>query len=106
MIRRPPRSTLFPYTTLFRSLPLREPAAKGPEPRVRAEGRQLEGEGDEVLRHRLRAIELDERPAQRRDAHLDREGPRGDDDLAGQRELGGGRWVRRDPDRRLECHPP
>src|SRR5260370_8934617 len=23
MIRRPPRSTLFPYTTLFRSLPLR-----------------------------------------------------------------------------------
>src|SRR2546422_4687151 len=25
MIRRPPRSTLFPYTTLFRSHPLREP---------------------------------------------------------------------------------
>src|SRR3989442_11094543 len=25
MIRRPPRSTLFPYTTLFRSLDLREP---------------------------------------------------------------------------------
>src|SRR5256885_13327329 len=24
MIRRPPRSTLFPYTTLFRSAPLRE----------------------------------------------------------------------------------
>src|SRR3712207_6919001 len=24
MIRRPPRSTLFPYTTLFRSLPIRE----------------------------------------------------------------------------------
>src|SRR5258708_28011297 len=24
MIRRPPRSTLFPYTTLFRSLPLRK----------------------------------------------------------------------------------
>src|SRR5256885_5890851 len=29
MIRRPPRSTLFPYTTLFRSLPLRRPAANG-----------------------------------------------------------------------------
>src|SRR2546429_2723679 len=33
MIRRPPRSTLFPYTTLFRSarrhpLPLREPARR------------------------------------------------------------------------------
>src|SRR3712207_4627017 len=26
MIRRPPRSTLFPYTTLFRSLRLRRPA--------------------------------------------------------------------------------
>src|SRR5258708_6108022 len=25
MIRRPPRSTLFPYTTLFRSLPIRAP---------------------------------------------------------------------------------
>src|SRR2546426_6857955 len=27
MIRRPPRSTLFPYTTLFRSLPRRLPPA-------------------------------------------------------------------------------
>src|SRR2546427_11777615 len=27
MIRRPPRSTLFPYTTLFRSLPRRDPGA-------------------------------------------------------------------------------
>src|SRR2546430_12174647 len=27
MIRRPPRSTLFPYTTLFRSLEARRPAA-------------------------------------------------------------------------------
>src|SRR2546426_3683803 len=25
MIRRPPRSTLFPYTTLFRSIPINEP---------------------------------------------------------------------------------
>src|SRR5256885_17149620 len=29
MIRRPPRSTLFPYTTLFRSLPLGLAFAKG-----------------------------------------------------------------------------
>src|SRR2546430_11871814 len=37
MIRRPPRSTLFPYTTLFRSLRVRdpEPAAAVPEHRVR-----------------------------------------------------------------------
>src|SRR3712207_7888728 len=32
MIRRPPRSTLFPYTTLFRSAlgPVRPPDARGP----------------------------------------------------------------------------
>src|SRR2546425_12709883 len=29
MIRRPPRSTLFPYTTLFRSAPEREQSACG-----------------------------------------------------------------------------
>src|SRR3712207_8526406 len=29
MIRRPPRSTLFPYTTLFRSLSLEEPRCRG-----------------------------------------------------------------------------
>src|SRR3712207_6886789 len=29
MIRRPPRSTLFPYTTLFRSLRVRDPSASG-----------------------------------------------------------------------------
>src|SRR5256885_7254317 len=30
MIRRPPRSTLFPYTTLFRSLALHAPDAEDP----------------------------------------------------------------------------
>src|SRR5438067_10170961 len=35
MIRRPPRSTLFPYTTLFRSLsPVQ--ACRGPKPRRRS----------------------------------------------------------------------
>src|SRR2546426_7024253 len=29
MIRRPPRSTLFPYTTLFRSRPVRRPERAG-----------------------------------------------------------------------------
>src|SRR5438477_2515779 len=43
MIRRPPRSTLFPYTTLFRSLPRyavnrQPPAASGP--RLRASARR------------------------------------------------------------------
>src|SRR2546422_6590881 len=31
MIRRPPRSTLFPYTTLFRSLPVRQFMTGHPE---------------------------------------------------------------------------
>src|SRR5256885_11238186 len=36
MIRRPPRSTLFPYTTLFRSpAPLSGPAQRPPPPRSR-----------------------------------------------------------------------
>src|ERR1039457_7340185 len=33
MIRRPPRSTLFPYTTLFRSNYRRAPVAEGQRPR-------------------------------------------------------------------------
>src|SRR2546426_2420109 len=32
MIRRPPRSTLFPYTTLFRSVPVRMAPRPDPEP--------------------------------------------------------------------------
>src|SRR6266403_2875274 len=40
MIRRPPRSTLFPYTTLFRSArPLRGPRGRG-QPRARRDRRQ------------------------------------------------------------------
>src|SRR5687767_3363150 len=39
MIRRPPRSTLFPYTTLFRSRPRRP----RPEPRRRPVGHRLRG---------------------------------------------------------------
>src|SRR5687767_15633115 len=42
MIRRPPRSTLFPYTTLFRS-----PAARDPAPgrRLRDGGKRRDGRG-------------------------------------------------------------
>src|SRR3712207_7510271 len=38
MIRRPPRSTLFPYTTLFRSSGARPRAAAAPEQRRRSRG--------------------------------------------------------------------
>src|SRR5689334_23809103 len=31
MLRRPPRSTLFPYTTLFRSIVRRDPLSLGPD---------------------------------------------------------------------------
>src|SRR5258707_15892500 len=41
MIRRPPRSTLFPYTTLFRSYPIRRSAANG------------SGSGQQILRQTL-----------------------------------------------------
>src|SRR5256885_4268572 len=51
MIRRPPRSTLFPYTTLFRSVPCAKAPKLAPEParpstaaaaRVSGEGRSEE----------------------------------------------------------------
>src|SRR2546430_7197684 len=48
MIRRPPRSTLFPYTTLFRSLGRR--AGVAPSPPGSADGLQLHRTG----RHRDR----------------------------------------------------
>src|SRR2546425_8400450 len=38
MIRRPPRSTLFPYTTLFRSAPARRDSVKGKAPSRRRSG--------------------------------------------------------------------
>src|SRR5256885_9539575 len=48
MIRRPPRSTLFPYTTLFRSLPVRvdqHHADVQDDQRLRARGAR-DGEGE------------------------------------------------------------
>src|SRR5260221_4886604 len=50
MIRRPPRSTLFPYTTLFRSRAYRESLRVGPEVQVV----YLRGTS-QVLQQRLRA---------------------------------------------------
>src|SRR5260221_2934596 len=43
MIRRPPRSTLFPYTTLFRSLPAQHRRG-GPRQLPRFRGRQPPGD--------------------------------------------------------------
>src|SRR3712207_8525996 len=70
MIRRPPRSTLFPYTTLFRSLlqgeevpDVQNPRAEGeeqadgPEPLARDEDAGRQGREDH---RRERAVEPDE----------------------------------------------
>src|SRR3712207_8930344 len=66
MIRRPPRSTLFPYTTLFRSRrPGDEPrrAAREQRRRDRARGarRRGRGAGDERLRSEEHTSELQSR---------------------------------------------
>src|SRR6266849_11115110 len=52
MIRRPPRSTLFPYTTLFRSRPDGNPGGRGNAAAHVPEGR---GRGEAVDRGRRRA---------------------------------------------------
>src|SRR2546430_6787442 len=52
MIRRPPRSTLFPYTTLFRSLRLRNIELPGPNHSIsRERGRAEEQRAKQSDRH-------------------------------------------------------
>src|SRR2546425_6584379 len=53
MIRRPPRSTLFPYTTLFRSLRVRGAVEEEQEGQVREPRARLDGigGGDERFDH-------------------------------------------------------
>src|SRR2546430_12634653 len=43
MIRRPPRSTLFPYTTLFRSQPVARPRVAGDRPQPDGEAAASRG---------------------------------------------------------------
>src|SRR3712207_6862677 len=65
MIRRPPRSTLFPYTTLFRSARRAARAGAGPDPAVATYERQLQ-EVDDLAGRGLLAPE--EREAARGEA--------------------------------------
>src|SRR5258708_23098586 len=71
MIRRPPRSTLFPYTTLFRSAPGYAPLYGGAAPGVQVPGvlhpdeaesigkaPDVEGAGDHPLRSEEHTSEL------------------------------------------------
>src|SRR5215469_13870086 len=71
MIRRPPRSTLFPYTTLFRSRDIRcraGPAVRGcaPPPRARSEEHtsELQSRRDLVCRLLLEKKKKNGSPAQ------------------------------------------
>src|SRR5256885_12229929 len=72
MIRRPPRSTLFPYTTLFRSRVFRRVVAHRPrrvaaEHRNRADHEELaQLQGDARIEQRLRRAEVDGKSAQDR----------------------------------------
>src|SRR3989442_11892478 len=59
MIRRPPRSTLFPYTTLFRSLVAVGEAEPGGHGEVHLVGRQREFAADRSEEH---TSELQSRP--------------------------------------------
>src|SRR5256885_4836524 len=56
MIRRPPRSTLFPYTTLFRSLPLRDGLLRDDDRRV---PQRIRTQGDLVRVLRDQASHVD-----------------------------------------------
>src|SRR3712207_9243959 len=82
MIRRPPRSTLFPYTTLFRSLlgeavgqrlPLvaAGAAAVDPQPAVRRHVHRVAGDRDDVDGVRLVGVHVDREPEVRRQALAD-----------------------------------
>src|SRR3712207_7701041 len=69
MIRRPPRSTLFPYTTLFRSATDRQrgPALRaGSGPTGGGHGRQADAADDEVRRGRRGREPVDAGEAPRR----------------------------------------
>src|SRR3712207_9020962 len=61
MIRRPPRSTLFPYTTLFRS---EEESRERREERAEVPGQQVRDRAQDRRR-------LDQRPDENRLAHVD-----------------------------------
>src|SRR2546430_7250715 len=66
MIRRPPRSTLFPYTTLFRSLAVGEQRVREDAARVDVRGEEVAGREREVTA-RARGLEQAAREQTRAD---------------------------------------
>src|SRR5258708_15639389 len=57
MIRRPPRSTLFPYTTLFRSRLGEEQHVAGPRAGVGQDARGIDGAGHRVAEFDFRILD-------------------------------------------------
>src|SRR3712207_8556800 len=77
MIRRPPRSTLFPYTTLFRSFDHRGVVAGDAERHLGAQGAgQVLDEGPPALRHPRRVLGRDDGVDEFGEAALDRKSTR------------------------------
>src|SRR3712207_7845169 len=64
MIRRPPRSTLFPYTTLFRSRPALRARAQ-PADALLGTGLHLHYMRDGVMRPAVARVELEDRKSTR-----------------------------------------
>src|SRR6266498_3552295 len=62
MIRRPPRSTLFPYTTLFRSRGRRREGSDGSRPLARSQGSTWRQGDDSSIRSEEHTSELQSRP--------------------------------------------
>src|SRR2546427_5301833 len=112
MIRRPPRSTLFPYTTLFRStLDVEDrPAVSGPDLVLRRDREEPLAQQEEIAIERR--LEVGHRPARRSRRHARAEMPVADRALeepagelglqlidlpagTGQDDAGGHRTVRR-----------
>src|SRR2546428_9136055 len=68
MIRRPPRSTLFPYTTLFRSHPDREPGRREAA-RYRADGMAGQVEVPREARERRADVDVDRKSTRLNSSH-------------------------------------
>src|SRR3712207_7568558 len=71
MIRRPPRSTLFPYTTLFRSIQRRLAAQSRVKYVMHAMGTSLEGTTADILAvvGELHAVPLDRKSTRLNSSH-------------------------------------
>src|SRR5437588_5335830 len=69
MLRRPPRSTLFPYTTLFRSPTVALPAHRGLGHAAVSRHPQRSGDDARLARHRIRPAVADRKSTRLNSSH-------------------------------------